>query len=251
MKVKDLSEKLLLAILQEHRNLPDDEEEMDIALESILETGKISARKRDVVLCLKDFASHNLIELEELPGEPEETFYNVRMTYAGMIEAEALEERMTPTSISATEPTGLTLDGSATVAQPEASTAPNSTTFGFATDSAPYGSGTFADPVSVPAANRYVSARDNQPLIKELREKIAALTNAVSENRENDFDDKEGRLAELAALDLILSKPQISVPLVEKILSDTVKYLAKRFADTAIGQIAVEVLKLAASALWT
>lgn len=134
---------------------------------------------------------------------------------------------------------------------PTASTAPSSATFGFAPDAAPFGGGPFADKFSVPAADRYVSARDNQPLINEIREKVAALTNAVSENRENDFDDKEGRLAELAALDLILSKPQISVPLVEKILSDTVKYLAKRFADAAIGQIAVEVLKLAASALWT
>jgi hypothetical protein len=54
-------------------------------------------------------------------------------------------------------------------------------------------------------------------------------------------------LGELLALELQLSQPQISVPLIEIILNDTVKYLANKFADNAVGIAANIVLHLAAS----
>jgi len=103
--------------------------------------------------------------------------------------------------------------------------------------------------VAVPASNRYVSAQDNQLLVSELRKKVDVLASGVRENRDNDFEDREGRLGELAALDLLLGQPQISAPLVEKILSETVKYLATKFAENAIGLAANAVL-IAAAALF-
>lgn len=99
---------------------------------------------------------------------------------------------------------------------------------------------------TIPAANRYVTLDDNDPQVKEVKKSVSELIQAVGDERSNDFEDKEGRLAELAALDLLLAKPQTSVPLVEKILKDTVTYLSQRFANATIGQIALELLKRAA-----
>ncbi|NIJ40957.1 hypothetical protein FHS78_001238 [Parvibaculum indicum] len=100
---------------------------------------------------------------------------------------------------------------------------------------------------SIPASNRYVSHSDNEPEIAKLRSSVSDLIETTKENRDNDFDDKEGRLGELLALELQLSQPQISVPLIEIILNDTVKYLANKFADNAVGIAANIVLHLAAS----
>lgn len=102
------------------------------------------------------------------------------------------------------------------------------------------------DDHGIPASNRYVSAKDNQPKIDEMRESVSTLIEAIREDRTNDFDDKEGRLGELLAFDLLLQQPQISVPAVELILRDTVFYLAKTFAKSAIGIIAGKLLVSAA-----
>lgn len=101
----------------------------------------------------------------------------------------------------------------------------------------------------IPAADRYVSSQDNQSSVSDIRQKVEALTTAVQADRSNDFDDKEGRLAELAALDLLLGQTLISVPLVEKILNETVRYLAEKFVDNAVG-IAANAVLLAAAALF-
>lgn len=100
----------------------------------------------------------------------------------------------------------------------------------------------------VPAADRYVAAQDNQPAIAEMRKSVRDIVKTIQEDRTNDFDDKEGRLAELLALDLLLTQPQISVPLVEKIIKETVMYLAEKFADNAIGLLAVALIAQAAKA---
>tara|TARA_R110002110_G_scaffold60714_1_gene170859 strand:+ start:1249 stop:2118 length:870 start_codon:yes stop_codon:yes gene_type:complete len=103
------------------------------------------------------------------------------------------------------------------------------------------------DSYRIPATNRYVSKYDNQE-IKEIAEDVANLISAIKEDRTNDFDDREGRLADLLALDFMLKQDQISVPLVETLMRQTVQYLAKRFVDVAIGQIATHILKLAVNA---
>tara|TARA_R110000868_G_scaffold362105_1_gene624171 strand:+ start:1003 stop:1656 length:654 start_codon:yes stop_codon:yes gene_type:complete len=98
----------------------------------------------------------------------------------------------------------------------------------------------------IPAADRYVSVNDNEK-IEEILESVADLISAVKEERTNSFDDKEGRLGELLAFDLLLQQPQISVPAVEFMLRETVSYLAIKFADKAIGIAANALLLLAAS----
>jgi hypothetical protein len=82
-----------------------------------------------------------------------------------------------------------------------------------------------------------------------LRKKVTELRELVAENRDNDFPEKEGCLAEILALELLLGQPQISVPLVEKILAETVTFLAHKFAEKAIGMVAGAVIALAATLL--
>ncbi len=101
--------------------------------------------------------------------------------------------------------------------------------------------------LAVPAANRYVSSKDNQE-VAEIIGKVSDLIAAINEARTNDFGDKEGRIEELLTLDFMLKKNQICVPLVEEVMRNTVQYLAVKFSDVAIGQIALQVLKLAANA---
>lgn len=103
--------------------------------------------------------------------------------------------------------------------------------------------------ISAPASDRYVSTKDNQKEITQLRLKAADLIKAVEDNRDNDFEDKEGLLGELLAFDLLLQQPQISVPLVEKILSETITYLATKFVENAIG-IAAKAVLIAAARLF-
>jgi hypothetical protein len=224
MMMKDIKRELLLALLKEYQEFEesDDPENPAINVVGTAKHARIDVSRRDLKLCIEEFSKEGLVTEDDVSDWSDGEYY-CYLTARGIEAAEALK----------------------------ASTTHSSTTFGFAPDSAPFGSGTFADTSFAPASDRYVSAKDNQPLFDNIRSKVAELSDAVRENRDNDFDDKEGRLAELAALDLLLSRPQISIPLVEKILSETVTYLAKRFADVAIGQVALEILKLTASALWT
>lgn len=98
------------------------------------------------------------------------------------------------------------------------------------------------------ASSRFVPSSANSEAVDKLREKTSELRQLVEQNRDNDFVDKEGRLAEIMAFELLISQPQISVPLVEKILRETMYYLTNRFADQAIGIVAGMVLGLAAAA---
>ncbi len=92
---------------------------------------------------------------------------------------------------------------------------------------------------------RYLAASEIADHIEEFSEKLNRLQAAVEQNRQNDFTDKEGRLAELAALELLLTQPMISLPLVEKILKETVQYLAQQFAEQAVGMAASALLAAA------
>lgn len=98
-------------------------------------------------------------------------------------------------------------------------------------------------------SNRFIRLEDHRVEIERLRDQVVDLQALIRENRDNTFVDKEGTLAELAALELLISRPQISVPLVEKILSETVFFLVRRFSDTAIGAAAGAILTLAAQSL--
>ena len=91
---------------------------------------------------------------------------------------------------------------------------------------------------SIPAADRYVTLDDNDPQVEAARESVSQLIQAVENERSNDFEDKDGILAELRLLELSFRQQTVSVPLVEKILRETVSMLAVRFADHAIGNLA-------------
>ena len=93
-------------------------------------------------------------------------------------------------------------------------------------------------------SNRFTKLADQSAEIEALRSQVVELTKQVSENRDNSFNDKEGVLAELAALELLLTKPQLSVPLIEKIVSETVVYLGRTFTDQSIGVAAGVVITL-------
>jgi hypothetical protein len=94
---------------------------------------------------------------------------------------------------------------------------------------------------------RYIAEPNEK--IEPLQNKVAELRDLVEKNRDNDFPEKEGCLAEIMALELLLNQPQISVPLIEKILTETVTFLARKFADKAIGMAATAVIVLAAALL--
>ena len=98
----------------------------------------------------------------------------------------------------------------------------------------------------IPGSDRFVSRSDNQTDVDHLQSKVKELIREVEENRENDFPEKEGVLGELATIELQLCQPQISVPLMQTLFEQSVAWLAKKFAEVAIGQIALEALKLAA-----
>lgn len=142
-------------------------------------------------------------------------------------------------------------------------------TFGFSPDSQTFDNGTFRSetvnvsgalnttplnavelngPTIVPAAGRYVSSKDNEIAVSEIRRSISDLITAINNDRTNDFEDREGRVNELLTLDFMLQQNQISVPLVEKILSETVRHLAEKFADNAVGMAAQAVISLATHA---
>jgi hypothetical protein len=99
------------------------------------------------------------------------------------------------------------------------------------------------------SSKRFIEPGTKAQQIDELKAKVGELKESVKENRDNDFTDKAGRLAEILALELLLAQPQISVPLVEKIIQETVYLLGQKFADKAIGMAAGAVLVLAAQAL--
>lgn len=110
--------------------------------------------------------------------------------------------------------------------------------FGFAPDSAPFGSGTFAssggevqqntlNADNIPAAGRYVSVKDNQPAFDEVRKNISDIRNEFANDhnkRELPVENLDGIIAELDAFDLQIEKNWVSRPAAKNFL-ETLKYI--------------------------
>lgn len=84
-----------------------------------------------------------------------------------------------------------------------ASTTSTSQTLGFASDSAPFGSGVFEDRQSTPASNRYVSVRDNQASFDELLEQLNRI--------KTEYERDHNRLANAPQIGEILAETEAAI----------------------------------------
>jgi hypothetical protein len=97
--------------------------------------------------------------------------------------------------------------------------------------------------IQVPAADRIVPLDHNsdpyQKVLDALDELIRALRGA---NDYQDTDDKEQRIAEVESTKRLMQAPRIQARALAFIKS-SLMYLAKKFADLTVGQIALEIIK--------
>ncbi len=101
------------------------------------------------------------------------------------------------------------------------------------------------EPNVVPASDRVVRRSDNEQYwfnsiegAKDLHDAMVA-SNDHGNLDEDEFDQK---LCEVRALQVLLDSPQVQWDVLEKFAEKTVKYLAVRFADNAIGHAATALL---------
>lgn len=97
---------------------------------------------------------------------------------------------------------------------------------------------------NVPASDRIVKRSDNEDAWANSAEGVIALREAMSaanDYGELDAEEFEQRLSEVRALEIMLNAPQVQWSVLDQFATNTIKYLATKFADNAIG--------LAASAL--
>lgn len=98
---------------------------------------------------------------------------------------------------------------------------------------------------SIPASDRIVKRSDNEDNwasaiagAEELREALAT----ANDHGELDDDEYEQKLSEVRALQIILDAPQVQWEVLDQLATNTVKYLASKFADNAIGLAATGLL---------
>lgn len=123
---------------------------------------------------------------------------------------------------------------------PPAASALDQPNFGFASDSAPFGSGTFADSSGeashdVPAAGRYVKVTDNQPAFDEIRRSLTVIKNefAADHNKQElPIENIEGALAEINAFELMMDKGWVSTSAARGFL-DALKYIKTVCVDAS------------------
>lgn len=93
--------------------------------------------------------------------------------------------------------------------------------------------------VMAPAADRIVPINHNEIPYKELLEALDKVKATLQgTNDYDDPEDKEQRIAELLAGRLLLEPTRGRLTAILATLGDVLRYLAKRFVDTAIGRIA-------------
>jgi hypothetical protein len=94
-----------------------------------------------------------------------------------------------------------------------------------------------ADDLSeAPASDRTVPLTHNSPEYIEAIESLKKLESTVAvTNDYEDFNDKEQRMAELSAGRRLLEAPQVRADALKAVLYKGLLYLAKKFADHAIG----------------
>ncbi|MGV8998526.1 MAG: hypothetical protein ACOH12_16420 [Parvibaculaceae bacterium] len=170
MTMAELRPALLLVMFEAHNAIPDDQAYSEFDLQNSFLNSDIDATWRNVRLCADDFSDQGLIKLGRPSSPFEQDYSKCSMTAKGIDKAEQL---IAPQVLE-------------NLGEPDSS---GPQTFGFASDSAPFGSGTFAgsdeavreqaldtkasfdyapervpnvEAPLVPAAGRFVSTRDNQ-----------------------------------------------------------------------------------------
>ena len=100
----------------------------------------------------------------------------------------------------------------------------------------------------VPAADRYVPLDHNSP---EYRDTVTAVEEVISTVKNaNDYDDtaeKRQVISALQAARTLLEEAKVRIGAVEALIAPVLKYLLKKFVDTAIGIAAKAALKALAA----
>ena len=115
-------------------------------------------------------------------------------------------------------------------------------------DTRPVGSSFVLDTSTLaeaPASDRVVQLDHNS---KEYRIAVEALDAVIDEVRKNneygdkDLQDRDQRVAELEAGKRLLEAPKVSVNAIQAVIITTLAYLAMKFADAAIGNLASQAI---------
>ena len=97
----------------------------------------------------------------------------------------------------------------------------------------------------IPASDRIVKRSDNEEAWPQAAEGVIALREAMIEANDYgdlDEDEFEQKLSEVRALQIMLDAPQVQWEVLDQLTAKTVKYLAMKFADNAIGLAATGLL---------
>tara|TARA_R110000824_G_scaffold390760_11_gene587799 strand:- start:4584 stop:5348 length:765 start_codon:yes stop_codon:yes gene_type:complete len=224
MTIAELRPALLLAMLEAHNDIPDDEEDFQFDLiNDVFLKYDLDAKRRSVELCAKEFRDQGLIEIEEITGTEDETYFRCSMTAKGIDQAEQLAASQTNTPTEQSD--GMIAEGA--VLQSTASTSPSFITTG-ALGREPIGRSPIVGGIEyVPAAGRYVSVKDNQPAFDEVRKNISDIRNEFANDhnkRELPVENLDGVIAELDAFDLQIEKNWVSRPAAKNFI-ETLKYI--------------------------
>lgn len=192
--ISDIQNALLLAFLNEFRELekPDDRDEPPLFVFRIAESVGIKVSKTVLKFCIDDLANNGLITVGDTFEYSSPDFF-CHLTAKGYSRAEQIERQS-----DAVKTTGLVTSPDT---PPQASTALTSTTFGFGPNRANFDNGNFHAPSvgQAPAADRYVSVKDNQP--------VQALRKTLNEIRdEYARDHNKGELQSLGQPDEVLTE---------------------------------------------
>jgi len=96
---------------------------------------------------------------------------------------------------------------------------------------------------SAPASDRIVKLDHNSTQHSETLASITKLIDLVEQDRSNDFEDKEQRVAELSATKTLLKADRVNISTFQALAYSALGYLASKFVDAPIGE--------AAQATWT
>ncbi len=91
----------------------------------------------------------------------------------------------------------------------------------------------------IPASDRVVTVNDNSPGYRETVDALEKLEQSLIEvNDYPNTEDKEQRIAEISAGRRLLRSTRVRIGALVAVLGPPLTYLATKFADQAIGQIA-------------
>ncbi|GMV63953.1 MAG: hypothetical protein AMXMBFR74_31200 [Parvibaculum sp.] len=228
MMMKDIRRELLLALLRQYEDFTetDDPENPAINVIGVAKQARIEVPLRDIKLCLERFSQEGLVVEDEVSDWSDGEYY-CYLTERGIEEAQALRQISSQENSNIVSPNGgvddLMLDSTSS---PQASTAPNSTTFGFAPGSAPFDQGNFADTRTAPASDRYVSVRDNQNSFDEILRSLTIIKNEFAKDhfKRTNFINTPAITAEIEAFEHQVHSGWVGRPAAQNFL-ETLRYI--------------------------